>query len=257
MLRKSNTSGETNSYVYAYLDPRKPGTYVYEKLTFEYEPFYIGQGVGRRVFAHIKTDKRNQYKYTIIQEILNSSNKPIIKIIKNNISEGEALRLERTVIKTIGRKDKNQGPLTNLTNGGQGHSDPSQCTRDKIGRAHKGKIVSEKSKELMRKNHADFSGTKNPRFGKKVSLKSKELMRNKKLGKTLSEEHKKNMSKAGKDIYMLINSLGKEFIIHGYDDICVKKNNLDKTNLSKLLNGHLKYYKGWTIYKLKINKTEE
>jgi hypothetical protein len=29
-------------YVYAYLDPRKPGIFKYEEYEFGYEPFYIG-----------------------------------------------------------------------------------------------------------------------------------------------------------------------------------------------------------------------
>ena len=36
-------------YVYAYLDPRKPGKYSYKGLnvSFLYEPFYIGKGKNR------------------------------------------------------------------------------------------------------------------------------------------------------------------------------------------------------------------
>lgn len=31
-------------YVYVYLDPRNPGKYNYDDLSFDYEPIYIGKG---------------------------------------------------------------------------------------------------------------------------------------------------------------------------------------------------------------------
>ena len=42
-----------NSYVYVYLDTRKPGIFIYDELKFEYEPFYVGKGYGNRAYEHI------------------------------------------------------------------------------------------------------------------------------------------------------------------------------------------------------------
>lgn len=40
-------------YVYAYLDPRKPGLYVYGNYKFDYLPFYIGFGKLDRLNRHL------------------------------------------------------------------------------------------------------------------------------------------------------------------------------------------------------------
>jgi hypothetical protein len=36
-------------YVYALLDPRKPGSYIYDSYHFEFEPFYVGMGINDRI----------------------------------------------------------------------------------------------------------------------------------------------------------------------------------------------------------------
>ena len=41
------------SYVYVYLDPRKPGKFIYNDFSFEFEPFYVGKGYGDRAFGHL------------------------------------------------------------------------------------------------------------------------------------------------------------------------------------------------------------
>lgn len=47
-------------YVYALLDPRKPGEYKYDDIEFEYEPFYIGKGQGNRRIQHFTPHSLNQ-----------------------------------------------------------------------------------------------------------------------------------------------------------------------------------------------------
>jgi hypothetical protein len=54
MSHSSKTKAEESVfYVYAILDPRKPGHFRYGHFKFEYEPIYIGKGNGKRSLAHI------------------------------------------------------------------------------------------------------------------------------------------------------------------------------------------------------------
>ena len=111
-------------YVYAYLDPRKPGKYAYEKISFLYEPFYIGKGKNNRYLAHLTegTTKKgfNPHKTRKIRKIIKHNMVPIITKLYQNISEEEAHKIEIEIISMIGRNDKRKGPLTNMTDGGDG-----------------------------------------------------------------------------------------------------------------------------------------
>jgi hypothetical protein len=51
-LKKMN-----NFYVYIYLDPRKPGNFVYGDFLFKFEPFYDGKGKGDRITEGLSNKK--------------------------------------------------------------------------------------------------------------------------------------------------------------------------------------------------------
>ncbi len=112
-----------DNYVYVYCDPRKNGGYKYCDYEFECEPFYVGRGIKDRCGDHLQEailhekPRGNIVKFNIIKEILNENSNPIIKFVANEISLEESLFLEMCMIKIIGRQDKNEGPLTNLTDG--------------------------------------------------------------------------------------------------------------------------------------------
>lgn len=108
-------------YVYAYLDPRKPGNYIYGDYWFEYEPFYIGQGKGRRIKVHLKKVINNNFKVSNhknnkIKSILKIGLSPIIIKIKSDLSRIEACKLESELITLIGKLIDDTGPLANTIN---------------------------------------------------------------------------------------------------------------------------------------------
>ncbi len=149
---------EKKYYVYALLDSRKPGYWCYQienhEIEFEYEPFYIGKGCGSRLTTHLKETINNPELKTRKHQKIRSILKTGIIIPKKivlNLNSEEAFELEVYFIESIGRIENN-GPLVNLTSGGDGLINPSQETRDKIGHASKGRIISESTREKLKAN---------------------------------------------------------------------------------------------------------
>jgi hypothetical protein len=94
-----------NYYTYAYL--RKDRT-----------PYYIGKGKGKRAY-----DSRHNVKVP--------KDKNRILLLKQNLTEDEAFKHEIYMIAVLGRKDLGTGILRNLTDGGDGCSNPSPELRRK------------------------------------------------------------------------------------------------------------------------------
>jgi len=128
-------------YVYIYYDPTKNN-----------EPFYIGIGkLGSkkgydRSTDHLREAKRldhpkdgNKHKFYRIKSILNLGLEPKIEkvFITKELKEVKLKEIE--LITNIGRRDLEKGPLTNLTNGGDGCINFSEETKNKISNSLKGK----------------------------------------------------------------------------------------------------------------------
>ena len=157
-------SGRCLFYVYVYLDPRKPGSYIYGEYTFDYEPFYIGKGKNdirkrksTRMFNHLVEALSNwdienlrpqgSFKCNKIRKIINETgNDPIIIKYQDDMNEKDSYSLEIQLIKEIGRYDLNTGPLTNLTDGGLG------CTRYGLDNAMYGKTHSKTTIKKWKKS---------------------------------------------------------------------------------------------------------
>lgn len=137
-------------FVYAFLDPTRPGDFVYGDLRFTSEPFYVGKGSGRRLQWHRYDPKstRNRIKWGVIERIRKAGLEYAVVNLVEGLTEDEAFALEVRAIAAIGRRNKGTGPLTNLTDGGEGAS---------------GWVPSEAELERRRKASA---GSNNPMYGK-------------------------------------------------------------------------------------------
>lgn len=87
-----------NFYVYVYIDPRN------------HEEFYFGKGQGSRKDAHLK-DTSDSEKARRIAAIKKAGCKPMIRVIARDLSEHDALLIEKTLLWKLGRQ------LTNVSSG--------------------------------------------------------------------------------------------------------------------------------------------
>lgn len=79
------TENVAEYYVYVYIDPRNN------------EEFYYGKGKGSRKEAHLN-DKTTSRKAMRIKEIKDAGFEPIIRVIAKNLTEKQALLVEKTLI---------------------------------------------------------------------------------------------------------------------------------------------------------------
>jgi len=213
---------ENKFYTYAFLDPRKPGNFVYGSHQFDFEPFYVGKGHGYRCNHLGSYSRANPFLTNKIKKIQKYFGEPIIIKLAQDISEKEAFSLEVNLIKTIGRKDKNLGVLINMTDGGEGTAGLKWTERQKANRPRRtGFKHSEETKrkiKLALKNIAPDSDETRRR--KSEGQKGKDGYW---LGKKFNDEHKKKQSDSLKKMY---NSP------HGASLILAKKNQKnDTTNM--------------------------
>lgn len=78
------------------------------------KPFYVGKGQGKRA---ISISDRNKWWYNTVDKYGFD-----IIYLETELTEEQALEKEIYWIKRIGRKSLNEGPLVNLTDGGEGTS---------------------------------------------------------------------------------------------------------------------------------------
>ena len=101
------------------LNPEIKGNYIYNKHVFDYEPFYVGKGRYNRIESHFTKTAlaKKSPKNEKIKSLLEKGIEPIVVIIKDNLKNLEAHKLENNLIREIGRKDLNEGVLLNRIGG--------------------------------------------------------------------------------------------------------------------------------------------
>jgi hypothetical protein len=104
-------------YVYALLRPPRCGG------PGPYSPFYIGKGRGDRARQHAFLSKTERgHKAAICRKLRAEFGYVPHVILRSALVEKEAFEWERLFVFLYGRNGKEWGPLTNLTDGGEGSS---------------------------------------------------------------------------------------------------------------------------------------
>jgi hypothetical protein len=261
-------------YVYALLDPSVKGEFIYESQTFEYEPFYIGRGKKERLFFTKLIDRGSSYKKNKIKNLKNIGLEPILTILFSDLSFKESVEKEIELIKKIGRKNLNLGPLTNLTDGGEGRlngknsPESNEKMRKSLLDYHKnleenGIKIKRTEQTIMKlreinkgennpmwgKKHTDkvkqeqsdrVSGLKHPRYGKKHSEETIKLIREKR-NATVDQEKMNEESRLRNNKAILQFSLDGEFI-QEFESIKVAANStgLSESLIGKTCRGQVK-----------------
>jgi hypothetical protein len=205
-------------YVYAYLDTRKPGKYIYDDLEFDYEPFYIGQGTKYRCTAGLKHGG-SPYKKFKINKIKEDGFTPKVIKLYENLEFETAIKLEIETILKIGRSDLGKGPLVNLTDGGEGTINMSQIIKDKISKKSKGSKRTDDTKEKMRLSRKEYFDAGNTTWNKGREWTPDERLKltNKShTGRKFSKKHRNKISENSKKQMLDGKSIIKPRIIQQY-----------------------------------------
>ena len=123
--------------------------YVYRHIRLDKnEPFYIGIGSDEKFHRASEKSRRNKlWKDVIAKTDYN------IEILFDDLTWNEACIKEKEFISLYGRKDKKNGILCNLTDGGEGAFGVivTQEKKDRISNKQIGKIISKETRDKISK----------------------------------------------------------------------------------------------------------
>jgi hypothetical protein len=108
-------------YAYIYIDPSTG------------MPLYVGKGCRDRISTHLNNNNNNLRLNRKIKKMQRVGLEPLITYIPTR-DEKQAFEFERLLIAMWGRADLSDGPLYNLTNGGEGNAgrQVTESTRQKL-----------------------------------------------------------------------------------------------------------------------------
>ena len=215
-------------YVYAYLRG------VNSANGAKHSPYYIGKGSGSRILS-------NQGR-----PVCKPKDKSLIVYIQEGLTEEEAFALESYCINLYGRIDLGAGCLRNKSNGGEGSSGAikSETTRQKISRAHKGKVITAETRKKISE-----AGR-----GRKLSLAIREKMSERQKGECNSfwgqkhsEQFKDRRSKDSAIYeYELIGPDGATYTTHSLT-LFAREHGLRQGCLSQVAHGKRNQHHGWKV----------
>lgn len=137
-------------YVYAYCDPNELGSWKFEDIELKFKPFYIGKGKRSRKQTHLIEANRairdeaiiTNRKQRKIVKLLKKNQKPIIIVLRKNLSEEDSYDLEKRIVDHFKRIDFTDGILYNYKGGGSDYFEVSPETKAKMRVAKLGKKLS-------------------------------------------------------------------------------------------------------------------
>lgn len=172
--------------------------YVYQlRLESSENPFYVGKGCGRRIYAHFqeRSLKFKNRKNGIIKSAALRGEKVVKEILIADIDEARAYSIEKFLVSKYGRLDIGTGILANHTEGGDGiigykQKPFSEEHKRKISASLKGRIPSIEAKLKL-----SLANT-----GREVTSETRAKLSKSNSGKIRTDSHCKNISDAVKNI---------------------------------------------------------
>ncbi len=195
-------------YCYVYLNPLKPGRYSYGNfVTFFFEPFYIGKGKHNRLLKHLNDSwSVNHHKRNTIAKIKKQGALPIILKIVDKVFDKCAKCYEIYLITCIGRCDIQTGPLTNLTNGGEGLNGKQFTVEQKRLNSENRKLYFSNLENRKKTSMATKQGMQREEVKKKMEAAYKSPERSRKIsetskGRPVPEERKNKIRETVKALW--------------------------------------------------------